>query len=201
MKKAEVYKKLLSIAKVISKTREGGLIIIGPEKKFAKKYDFLYPQLIKKFNIDEDGIDTLLEKVITLDGAITISEKGDFLAYGAKIKKTNVVLGFGTKNAAASGITTDIKEATAILISEGIDWIRIYQKGGCVLEMDSSETTKSIKDKIISFLTDRDTALVTTAGASAAVLGFAPILLVGGTYLVIKTATGIIKKNIKENNL
>lgn len=200
MKKSDTYKKLLGVAKTISKTRGGGLIVIGPKEKFAGKYDLLYPQIVKNFSIDQKGIDAILEKLITLDGAVLISEKGEFIAYGSKVKKTKVVLGFGTKNAAAAGITNDIKDATAILISEGIDWIRIYQKGNCVLEMDSSETPHTLKDKIISFLTDKDTALATTAGASAAVLGFAPILIIGGTYLVIKTASGIIKKNIKENN-
>src|SRR3989344_1951444 len=32
------------------------------------------------------------------------------------------------------------------------------------------------------------------AGASAALLGLAPTLVIGGTYLIVKTATGIIRK-------
>jgi len=40
--------------------------------------------------------------------------------------------------------------------------------------------------------------LLTAGGISAAILGgaaIAPIMIAGGTYLAIKTATGIIRKN------
>jgi hypothetical protein len=49
-------------------------------------------------------------------------------------------------------------------------------------------------------LNDGDTALFTAAGVSAAILGFAPILVLSGTYLVARTAGGIIKKNIEKIN-
>jgi len=69
-----------------------------------------------------------------------------------------------------------------------------------VLEMDSEENPKSMEHKIITFLSEGDTALFTAAGISAAILGgaaVAPIMIAGGTYLAIKTATGIIRKTWK----
>ena len=67
------------------------------------------------------------------------------------------------------------------------------------METDSEDNPKLVEHKIISFLSEGDTALLTAGGISVALLGgavVAPIMVVGGTYLAIKTATGIIKRNL-----
>ncbi len=197
MKKEDVYTKIIDIAKSISKRKEGSLFVIAPEDEYKGTYDSLYAQILGEHYINEKGIDAVIEKIATLDGAVLVSERGKIVAYGARIKKSKPIPGFGTKHAAAAGITSYIPDSSAILVNEKIDWIKVFQKGKIVLEMDSTKNPANVKNKIIKFLTDQDTALVAAAGASAAILGFAPVLIVTGTYLAVKTASGIIRKNIK----
>ena len=201
MKKKEIYKKILNIAKLIARKKEGALFVIGPEQKFKRTYELLFPQLVKDHKIDERGIEKVIEKLATLDGAILISDKGNLIAYGAKLKKSKPVQGYGTKHAAAAGITAFIKNSTAIVVSEEVNWIRVFQKGNIILEMDSSEKSRPVEDKIASYLSSGDKALLAAAGISVAAIGsaiVAPILIVGGTYIAIKTATGLIKKKFQK---
>ena len=195
-----IYKILLAIGKKISDNKEGALFIIGPEGKFKGKYELLYPQFLAKTRIDSKGFDEVLVKLAELDGAFLISDKGYVLTFGARIRQSIAIRGHGTKHAAAAGITKTIPEATAILVSEETGWVRVFQKGKIVLEVDpKANASPSMRDKIVHFITDRDTALLTAAGASAAILGAFPVVIVTGTYLVIKTATGIIRKHFKNN--
>lgn len=200
MDKNKVYEQLLHISKFLARSKDGGLFVIGPQNKFKGLYEPLFPQLFTQHKLDEPGIGKVLEKLATLDGAVLVSDDGELLAYGAKIKKSKTVAGYGTKHAAAAGITLAIKESTAILISEEVNWIKVFQNGIIVLEMDSEENPRSMDEKIVAFLSEHDTALLTAGGISAAILGsaaVAPVMVIGGTYLAIKTATGFIKKNWK----
>ena len=198
MKKKEVYEIVLNMAKDIARKKEGALFVIAPIHKFSRLFDPLYPQLLTKHHLNEAGISKVVEKLATLDGAVLISDNGEILAYGAKIKKSKAVHGFGTRHAAAAGITEYLQSATAVLISEELNWIRVFQNGRIVLETDAEANPRSMEQKIVSFLTDGDTALLTAAGVSAAILGsvaVAPVMIIGGTYLAIKTAAGVIKRN------
>lgn len=198
MDRNEVYKILLPIAKEIARQKEGALFVIGPKNKFRRKYETMFPQLITKKKLNEAGMEKVLFKLATLDGAVLISNNGEVMAYGAKIKKSKPLAGYGTRHAAASGITTFMPDSTAILVSEEVNWIKVFKEGNIILEMDSEDAPRSLDNRVISFLTDGDTALLTAGGISAAILGgaaVAPIMIVGGTYLAIKTATGLIKKN------
>lgn len=198
MKKNDVYESILEIAKEISKEKKGGLFIIAPRGKLKGTYQNLYAQIISKdAMIDEKGISEVIKNLSLLDGAVIITDRGNLFSYGAMVKKLRPIRGFGTKHAAAAGFTGSVKNSTAILIEEKKDWIKVFKNGRIVLEMDSGNCTTSTKTKIVKFLAEDDAALLTTAGLSAAVLGLAPILVIGGAYLVIKTATGIIKKNIR----
>ncbi|MBU4456612.1 MAG: DNA integrity scanning protein DisA nucleotide-binding domain protein, partial [Nanoarchaeota archaeon] len=201
MDKNEVYKILLPIAKEIARQKEGALFVIGPKNKFKRKYEPLFPQLLNKHKLNDPGMDKVLVKLAVIDGAVLISNNGEVLAFGAKIKGSKPVAGYGTRHAAASGITSKVKDSTAILVSEEVNWVKVFKGGSIILETDSEDTPKSLEKSIISFLNDGDTALLTAGGISAAILGgaaVAPIMIVGGTYLAIKTATGLIKKNWKE---
>lgn len=197
MKKEQVYRDILEIAKRISKDKGGTLFVIGPKRAFRGTYRLLYPQLAEGHMINEKGMDAVIRAIATLDGAIIISDYGEIIAYGAMLKHTKTVPGFGTKHAAASGITCALPRATAILVSEKMEWIKVFQKGKITLEMDSSDNPKSLLDKIVLFLADKDTAIITAAGASAALVGVGPVLVLSGTYLAVKTASGVIKKNLK----
>lgn len=199
MKKYDVYEGVIAVAKDIAKSKEGALFLITKPSKVRGLYKPLFPQVHdKKFQITKQGSGKVLEKLATLDGAMILSEEGHLHAYGVKLAKSKPVAGHGTKHAAASGMTAHIKNSTAILVSEEDHLIRVFQDGKCILEMDDKEKPKAVQDKIISFITDGDTALLTAAGVSTAILGTAalgPLVIVGGTYLAIKTASGVIKKS------
>lgn len=198
MDKRKVYEEVLHIAKQIARTKYGALFLLCDERKVKGNYELLFPQLLTSHSLNEQGMSKVIQKLATLDGAVLISYSGKILAFGAKLKRSKPIPGYGTKHAAAAGITGHIRDSTAILVSEESNWIKIFQDGKIVMEMDSEDNPKSLEDKIISFLSEGDTALLTAGGISAAILGgaaVAPIMIVGGTYLAIKTATGFIKRN------
>lgn len=195
MKKRKVYSTILQIAKNIAKDKKGALFVLGPKSNFKRKYEPLFPQILQDRSISEKGMEDTLERLATLDGAVLLTNQGTLIANGVRLKKSKTVPGFGTKHAAAAGITLAVPNSTAILVSEEAHWVKIFHDGKITLELDpNTETPRSIHNKIISFITDRDAALLTAAGASAALLGLTPTLVIGGTYLVVKTATGIIRK-------
>ena len=199
MKEERTCEILLEIAKRIAKQRKGALFVVTSRNKFKGVYEQLFPQVHIPYSIDKKGIGAIIEKLATLDGATLISSDGRVVAYGVRVNVTKAYKGFGTRHAAASGITNAIKNSTAILVSEEVNWIKVFKDGKIVLEMDPvAETSRSLNNKIISFLTDNDTALLTAAGASAALIGFSPVVVIGGTYLAVKTATGIISKSLSK---
>lgn len=195
-KKEKVYNFILEIAKNLAEQKKGALFVVAPKEKFRNTHDCLYPQLISNHSILDKGAKELVQKLAELDGAFLISDAGELIAYGARIKRSIPLKGYGTKHAAATGITSEIKNSTAILVSEETNWIKIFKSGQIVVEMDSTKKSPAtLTHKVLSFLTDNDTALITTAGASAAIVGFLPVVVVSGTYLAVKTASGIIKKS------
>ena len=199
VKKEEVYNFLLDISKEIAKKKSGALFVISDNKYFDDLYEPLYPQAIANTSIFQKGAKELIVKLAELDGAFLVNEEGVLHAFGARILKSKALPGYGTKHAAAVGVTSNIKPSVAILVSEENHWIKIFKDGKILVEMDSSKTPAPIMNKVVSFVTDNDTALLATAGASAAIMGFIPVVIVSGTYLAIKTASGIIKKSFGSN--
>ncbi|MBS3168081.1 diadenylate cyclase [Candidatus Woesearchaeota archaeon] len=195
-RKEEIYNFLLEIAQELSKRKLGALMVIAPKRKFNKIYEPLYPQIIAKHQIFEKGTRELILNLAELDGAFLIGDDGTFVSFGARIKKSKALPGYGTKHAAAVGITKHIKNSSAILVSEESGWVKIFKDGKIVLELDSTKKSPQLMHKVVNFITDNDTALIATAGVSAAITGVLPIVIVSGTYLAIKTASGIIKKSL-----
>lgn len=196
--KEDVYNIILELSKDIARETMGALFVIAPKKKFVGTYEPLYPELIKGHYLHEKGMRIIIEKLAELDGAFLVGEDGELITFGARIRKAASIPGYGTRHAAAAGITMTIPEATAIIVSEEVAWIRVFQKGKIILEMDSSETPPTVMHYIINFITDHDTTILTTAGATGLILGgILPVVVVSGTYLAIKTATGIIQKSFK----
>ncbi|MEM2956401.1 MAG: DNA integrity scanning protein DisA nucleotide-binding domain protein [Candidatus Pacearchaeota archaeon] len=207
MKKREVYKIVLEIAKNIAKQKKGAMFLITDKNSIKNHYNLLYTKLISGNYLSDPGCIKVIEKLATLDGAVIISPQGEILEYGARLKKAKILYGFGTRHATAVGITSSIKGSTAIIVSEESNLIKIFRNGRLILEMDSQEKSKSMNEKIISFLSEGDNALLAAAGASAAILGSAailnpavtPVIIVGGSvYLALKTAGRLIKERKKE---
>lgn len=196
--RSEVMAVILNISKSLAKDKLGALFVIAERGRITGNYRPHYPQLQFTGNILSKGMDSVVEKLATLDGAVIFSPDGVLLAYGSRILKSETLLGYGTKHAAAKGITSFDKSATAVLVSEESGWIKVFQKGEIVLETDSVDIEPSTLEKISSFLTNKDMALLASAGIAAAA-GFAPaVLIVGGAYMVVKTAGEVISSTFKK---
>ncbi len=178
---------VLNIAKGISRSGEGSLIIIASRDSVEGLYETHYPQITSSSLLTEQGMNVVVQKLATIDGAVIISPKGELIAFGARVIKSTTLPGYGTRHAAAAGITESVPGATAILISEESSLIKIFQKGNIVIEMDSSEINPNVMEKVVAFLTRNDMAILVAAGLSLAVqVPYTDIFLVGGTYLIVK---------------
>lgn len=189
-----VVQALLKIAKNISRKREGALFIVADGKDVEGTYKPLYPQMSFDGDILSEGMNAVIEKIATLDGAMVISKDGKILAYGSKIEKSTPLMGFGTKHAAAKGITEYALDTTAILVSEETGWIKIFQKGQIVIETDSIDIEPTTLHKVSAFLTRHGTALLVGAGISVATLSVSvpTVLIIGGVYVMVRSALNMI---------
>ncbi len=200
--RSEVMRNILNISKRLAKENRGALFIIADPEKIEGNYRLHYPQIQFAGNLLSKGMDIVVEKLATLDGAMIFSPKGEMVAYGSRILKSETLLGFGTKHAAARGITIYDDTFTAILVSEESGWIKVFQKGEIILETDAVDIEPSTLDKVSRFLINQDTALLASAGIAAAALG-APgvpaVLIVGGAYMMVKTAGSMISSALKKD--
>jgi diadenylate cyclase len=190
---------ILGVAKSISKSGQGGLIVIAERADTEGLYETHYPQFTSSSPIVEKGMSVVLEKLATIDGAMIVSPRGELIAYGARLLRSTTLPGFGTRHAAASGITESIPSATAVLISEESSWIKLFQNGDIVLEMDASEVNPNVMEKVAGFLTRGDTALLAAAFLSIVVVRVTPesIVFIGGAYLIVKSTFETISSLLK----
>jgi DNA integrity scanning protein DisA with diadenylate cyclase activity len=196
--RSEVMRNILNISKRLAKDNQGALFIIADRQKIDGFYRCHYPQIQFAGNLVSKGMGAVVEKLATLDGAIIFSPEGEMIAYGSRILKSETLLGFGTKHAAARGITLHDDTITAVLVSEESGWIKVFQKGEIVLETDAVDIEPSTLDKVSRFLTNQDTALLASAGIAAAALGAPAVLIVGGAYMMVRTAGQMISSALKK---
>jgi len=196
--KSEVMRNILNISKRLAKDNQGALFIIADREKIDGNFRLHYPQIQFAGNLLSKGMDAVVEKLATLDGAMIFTPKGEMVAYGSRILKSETLLGFGTKHAAAKGITLYDDTVTAVLVSEESGWIKVFQKGEIVLETDAVDIEPTTLDKVSRFLTNQDTALLASAGIAAAALGAPAVLIVGGAYMMVKTAGSMISSALKK---
>lgn len=193
----EVLDHVLGLAKELSSADWGALIVVAPRDAFAGHYECHFPQVVGAANVLEEGSRAVIERLATLDGAILLATDGTLVAYGARITKPSTLTGYGTRHSAAKGATEVIPGATAVLVSEESGWIKVFQQGAIVLETDASDVPAPFQRRLASFLVDHDLTVLATAGLSAATLvsmGVGPlsILVVGGTYVIVRSTLGAI---------
>src|SRR5574337_1753969 len=104
--RSEVMRTILNISKALAKEKQGALFVIADRAKITGNYRPHYPQLEFTGNLLSKGMDAVVEKLATLDGAVIFTPEGTLIAYGSRILKSETLLGFGTKPAAAKGITS-----------------------------------------------------------------------------------------------
>lgn len=198
--KSEVMRIILNISKRLAKENQGALFIIADRERIEGNYRLHYPQLQFAGNLLSKGMDAVVEKLATLDGAMIFTPEGELIAYGSRILKTETLIGFGTRHSAARGVTLSDDSFTAVLVSEESGWIKVFQKGEIVLETDSVEIEPSTLDKVSRFLTNHDMALLAGAGitVAAGIVSAPAVLIVGGAYMMVKTAGQVISSALKK---
>ncbi len=198
--KSEVMRVILNISKSLAKEKQGALFVIADRQKISGTFRHHYPQLQFTGNLLSNGMDAVVEKLATLDGAMIFTQDGILIAYGSRILKSETVIGFGTKHAAARGITLYDPTSTAVLVSEESGWIKVFQKGQIVLETDAVDIEPSTLEKVSSFLTNRDMALLAGAGitVAAGIIAAPTLLIVGGAYMMVNTAGKVISSALKK---
>jgi hypothetical protein len=133
-----------------------------------------------------------------IDGAIIINSEGIVQDYGAMIKKTKPLLGYGTRHAAA--ITASKNNNTAILCSEEEKKVKIFKNGKYLMQLDTLE--KGIEkdtQKIVTMLETIGAGFIGTVGVAtiAPTLGIAllpGVVIFGGSYYAIKKIIDGFKK-------
>ncbi len=195
----EVMQRVLALAKKLAKDKKGALFVIAPRENVQGTYECQYPQITLAGSLLTKGMDVVLEKLASIDGAVYLTPGGEIIAYGARILKSSTFHGFGTRHAAAKGITEQNENITAVLVSEESGWVKVFQKGNVMLETDAIDVSPSTMKKLAAFLTRHDTAILVSAGISAATLGLtAPaVIVIGGTYLVVKSAFSTISSVLR----
>ncbi len=196
--KSEVMRVILNVSKSLAKENQGALFIIADRGKIEGNYKLHYPQLQFAGNLLSKGMDAVVEKLATLDGAVILTPEGDLVAYGSRILKSETLLGFGTRHSAARGITLFDDSFTAVLVSEESGWIKVFQKGDVVLETDAVDIEPSTLEKVSRFLASHDMALLASAGIAAATVGAPAVLIVGGAYMIVRTAGQVISSAFKK---
>lgn len=198
--KSEVMRIVLNISKNLAKENKGALFIVADRQKIQGNYLPHYPEIKFAGSLLNKGMDSVVEKLATLDGAVIFTPDGELISYGSRILKSETLLGFGTRHAAARGITLSDDSITAVLVSEESGWIKVFQKGDVVLETDAVDIEPSTLDKVSRFLTNRDMALLAGAGISVAagIVSAPAVLIVGGAYMMVKTAGQVISSALKK---
>ncbi len=196
--KSEVMRIILNISKSLAKENKGALFVVANRDKIKSNYQPHYPPIQFAGSLLSKGMDAVVEKLATLDGAVIFTPEGELIAYGSRILKSETMLGFGTRHAAARGITLYDNSFTAVLVSEENSWIKVFQKGEVVLETDSVDIEPSTLDKVSRFLASHDMALLASAGIAVATVGAPAVLIVGGAYLMVKTAGSVISAALKK---
>lgn len=198
-RRTAVMDQLLTIAKRLAKDGEGAMFVLARPDRVLGSIDVHYPQLKYDGSVLDEGMDAVLLRLATLDGAVVVSPDGQLLAYGARVRQQRTLPGFGTRHAAAKGYTDHDADATVILASEESGWVKVFQRGQPVVEIDPADVAPTTIRKLSRYLVSKDAAIVTAAGISAATLGVGAVglLVLGGSYVVVRTAfdtlSGILK--------
>ncbi|MCC7570456.1 DNA integrity scanning protein DisA nucleotide-binding domain protein [Candidatus Micrarchaeota archaeon] len=171
-KKEQLEKTVIDIALDVAREGKGALFVIGNLKK-GKDYVCMYPNLFEKNHMSllKKGMGPIVKNLSGLDGAIIINTDGKILAYGARIKHQKNIPGFGTRHAAARGISNT--GALAITASEENHIVRIFKQGSIIMEINPyTKTVRKNLDKIVSILNSPETsAMVAGALGSAFIAG------------------------------
>ncbi len=196
---------IMIIVNELAKNKIGSLFVISKDN-ISKYYDNLYPDLFSKnkVSIFEPSTKILLMKLCDLDGAIIVSNEGIVKSYGAKIKKTMILPGHGTRHSAGRGISK-IKNTISILSSEEDGMVRIFKNGKLAAEINP-ETGKNRKfiEKIAELFSRSEIQVATSGGVASLLLGLHPLMagaIFTGSWIITKFGMASLKEFMKTGKI
>lgn len=205
MNKKNVIKEIMKLATTMARKKKGSFYIITKES-LSKHYETLYPELFsgKNVRIDNEPARTLLLYLSEMDGAIVINENGIIETYGAKIKKTKILPGHGTRHSAALGISR-VQGTLVIISSEEDGLIRTFDNGKLVAEINP-ETGKNTKfiDRFAELFTKTDIQVATSSGIASLLIGLNPLVagaVFTGSWIITKYGLASMKDFIKTGRI
>jgi len=216
LKKKDTIEYVLSLANKYALEKKGSLFIIT-KKNISRYYEQLYPDLFsdKNISIKDKETQIVIDVLANLDGAFIIDETGRVVTYGAKIKKTKVFLGHGTRHSAALGITS-VNDVMSILSSEEDGMVRIFKNSRIVAELNpkTGEDRKFV-EKLANLFSKAEIQVATSGGVASLLMGLNPLLagaIFTGSWIITKyglasikefTHTGkiVVKKDLSKENL
>lgn len=174
---------LIQVGLRIAKRGEGALFVVG-----EVEYKPLVEQSVPPFKVVTNP--KLLESLALMDGAVIIDKNGMLVAYGVRVKSTQVFKNFGTRHSA--GISAAKGENLVVLISEEDKKVRILKKGKMVMQIDAlqKDVEKSVSQTVIA-LESVGAGTLGTIGTSilAPALGLSllpGVILFGSAYYLTK---------------
>jgi len=177
MNKKDTIAQVMQLTTEMAKDRKGSFVVLT-KNDISSKYEMLYPDLFKgkNINLKEKETKTLIMNLLLMDGAVVMDYSGKIITYGAKIKKTKIFLGHGTRHSAARGIS-EIKDVLAIISSEEDGRIRVFKQGKLIGEINP-ETGKNRKffEKLGELFSKPDIQVATAGGVASLLLNLNPIM-------------------------
>lgn len=196
---------ITALVNEMANKKKGSFFVIT-KQNITNKYQRLFPDLFsnKKISIKNKETQTLLLNLAELDGAIIVSDDGFVLDYGAKIKKTKIHLGHGTRHAAAKGITlTD--NVLAIISSEEDGRVRIFRNGDMVAEINPrTGKDKRFFEKIGELFSRPDLQVATAGGVASLLLKINPFMagvVFTGSWIITKYGLVSMKEFLSTGKL
>lgn len=162
---------LIQVGLRIARRGEGALLVVGDAE-----YKTLVKQSVKPFLITRN--EKLLESLALIDGAVIISKSGKMKAYGAMIKSTKTIKGFGTRHSAA--ISASEKADLVIVISEEDRKVKIIKNGKMLMQLDALQ--RNVEEDVpqtVNILESLGAGTIGTIGTSLLVPGLGITLLPG----------------------
>src|SRR5659263_433058 len=105
-KKSEVISSILNISKRLAKENQGAFFVIADRKQIEGHYRLHYPQIQFAGNLLSKGMEAVVEKLATLDGAMIFTPKGEMVSYGARILKSETPPRLGPAHARPRRLTS-----------------------------------------------------------------------------------------------
>jgi hypothetical protein len=177
MNKKQTIAQAMELTTEMAKGKKGSFLVLTKDD-ISSKYEMLYPDLFKgkNINLKDKETKTLIMNLLLMDGAVVMDYTGKILTYGAKIKKTRLVLGHGTRHSAARGIS-EIKDVLAIISSEEDGRIRVFKEGKLIGEINpETGKNKQFFEKLGELFSKPDIQVATAGGVASLLLKLNPIM-------------------------